>query len=149
MPPERALLDALAEAVLPTVVGATERAAVIDDHIAWERGYVAGARRRRGPPARRYAPARYREDLTQLERDAQRVHGQPFAALSVAARTDLVEDALKQLPRHSPDPGHVAFALLWVWYRTPAAHNRCVGARVDPRTPRPLQASTTPPATWP
>lgn len=149
LPPERALLDALAEVVLPTAVAAGERAAVVDDHIAWERGYIAGARRRRGPPPRRFAPARHRDDLVALERGAQRLHGQAFASLSLAARTQLVEDALQALPRRTPDPGHVAVALLWVWYRTPAAHNRCVGFRVDPRTPRPLQASRTPPAAWP
>ena len=148
-PPERALLEAVAEVVLPSIVSPAARLRVVDDHVAWERGYVAGARRRGGPAAQRFAPARYGDDLRQLDRDAQQTHSAPFAKLPSSARLALVENALEGLPTRAPDPAHVALALLWVWYRTPAAHNACVGARVDPRTPRPLQASRQPPAAWP
>jgi hypothetical protein len=149
LPPERARLEAAAEAVLPSVVGPTERAAVVDEHLIWVRGYEPGRRRRGRPAAPRYAPAHYEDDLARLERLAVRRQGRRFDEIPVDDRRALLEHDVASAPQQGADPAHVALALLWCWYRTPAAHNHCVGARVDPRTPRPLDGSIVAPRRWP
>jgi hypothetical protein len=149
LPPERRQLDALAEVMLPSVLTLAERSAVVDDHLVWVRGYEPGRRRRKGPPPQRFAPAHYRDDLERLDRDARAAHGRAFAALPLADRVQLVETTLTpEMPVQADSP-HVAWALLWRWYESPGGHNHCVGARVDPHTPRPLTGSVVPPKAWP
>jgi hypothetical protein len=95
-----ALLFALAEAVLPTELGAdfVRRAATRFD--AWTRGYVAGAELDHGYGSADLMHAaanpspKWATQLAALDRDARSRNGRGFAAIGIAERQALVRAAV-------------------------------------------------------
>ena len=145
------LLFPLAEVVLPAELGtpAIRRAAAAFE--AWTKGYREGAEllhpygseriNRSGP-----FPARWNEQLTELQRSAASQHRQRFSELARAEREALVRAALAamQVPARVPslaNAPHVAIALLAHFLESPEATNLCYERRIDPRTCRPLRDS--------
>ncbi len=148
-----ATLDALAEAVLPSVLGragATRAAAAFRD---WGAGYRENAELVHGYGTSRLRSTgptpltRWTTQLDDLEAQAQRRHRQRFRDLSVADRALLVRETLQakgdRLDRMPAvvDAGHVAVALLAHFYDSSAANDLCYGAQIGKSTCRPLSAS--------
>jgi hypothetical protein len=145
---DRATLAALGEVVLPTELGAAGQAKVVSDFVGWVAGYEPVAEEMHGYG---YAEIRYlppdpapgwRAQLEGLDLLARRSRGRPFAGLPLASRRALVETALARVPSDRlPAPiaaPHVALALLAHWASGPAAWDLAVGARIAPRSCRPL-----------
>jgi len=149
---EPATLDALAEAVLPSVLGrsgATRAAAAFRDwganyHESAEllHGYGTSRLRSTGPTPL----TRWTTQLDDLEAQAQTKQHRRFRDLSVADRTALVREALQgqrldRMPSVA-DAGHVAVALLAHFYDSSAANDLCYDAQIGRLTCRPLSASS-------
>jgi hypothetical protein len=145
---DRGALVALGEVVLPGELGVAGRARAVDDFVAWIAGYEPVAEEMHGYG---YAEIRYlppdpapgwRAQLEGLDLLARRSRGSAFAELPLAPRRAMVEAALARLPGDQlPSPmaaGHVALALLAHWAASPAAWDLAYGARIGPRTCRPL-----------
>ena len=149
---EPATLDALAEAVLPSVLGragATRAAAAFRDwganyHESAEllHGYGTSRLRSTGPTPL----TRWTTQLDDLEAQAQTKQHRRFRDLSVADRTALVREALQgqrldRMPSVA-DAGHVAVALLAHFYDSSAANDLCYDAQIGRSMCRPLSASS-------
>ena len=145
---DRPTLAALGELLLPGELGAEGRARAVDDFVAWITGYEPVAEEMHGYG---YAEIRYlppdpapgwRAQLEGLDLLARRSRGRSFADLPPAARRAMVEAALARFPGDRlPAPiaaGHVALALLAHWASSPAAWDLAYGARIAPRSCRPL-----------
>lgn len=147
---DRALLDAVAAAVLPESLGPEGIAAATDRFVAWSDGYdpVAEEMHGYGYSDIRYLPADpapgWRAQLAALETLARRTHHTRFVQLSVAHRRDLIAATLRgESGERLPSPlgaRHVVLALLGHWASSPDAWDRALGARVTPLTCRPLDA---------
>jgi hypothetical protein len=148
---DAATLTALGEVVLPGELGAAGRARAVDDFVGWINGYEPVAEEMHGYG---YAEVRYlppdpapawRAQLEGLDLLARRSRGRPFAELPPESRRAMVEAALAPVPNDVlPAPlsaGHVALALLAHWASSPAAWDLAYGARITPRTCRPLDAA--------
>jgi hypothetical protein len=145
---DRATLVALGEVVLPGELGAEGRGRAVDEFVAWAAGYepVAEEMHGYGYPEVRYLPPDpapgWRAQIDGLDLLARRSRGRPFAELPLAPRRAMVEAALARVPADElPAPiaaGHVALALLAHWASSPAAWDLAYGARIAPRSCRPL-----------
>ncbi len=145
---DRTLLDAVAEVVLPSELGAKGRDVATGQFVAWVDGYdpVAEEMHGYGYADIRYLPPdpapSWRAQLTALDLLARKSRQQPFARLAPAARKELLDVALKghggeRLP--SPlEASHVAIALLAHWAASPDAWDLALGAKVMPNTCRVL-----------
>ena len=143
-----AALLALAEVVLPGELEASGRAGAVRDFVAWVAGYAPVAEQMHGygDAEIRYLPPDpapgWRAQLEGLDLLARRSRGRAFAALPPDARRALVEAALANVPgERLPAPlaaAHVAVALVAHWASRPAAWDLAFGARIAPRTCRPL-----------
>jgi hypothetical protein len=151
---ERTILRALAEVVLPSELGATGRARIVDDFVRWIRGYRAGAEMDHGygftqmratpaPPS-----ARYRAELDALDQ-AARTGGTTFAALPFDQRRAIVERALTaaKIERLPPRPsgGHVAVDLMAFYFQSGEANDLCYRAAIGRDACRGLPGSEQPP----
>jgi hypothetical protein len=146
-----AALAALAEVVLPGELGPAGRARAVDDFTRWIAGYEPVAEEMHGYG---YADVRWtppdpapgwRAQLEGLDLLARRSRGRAFAELPPEPRRAMVEAALARVPGDQlPAPimaTHVALALLAHWASSPAAWDLAWGARIAPRTCRPLDAA--------
>jgi hypothetical protein len=148
---DRALLDPLAEVVLPSELGADGRRRAVENFVAWAAGYdpVAEEMHGYGYSDVRYLPAdptpAWRAQLAALEVLAGKMRRSSFAALDVAGRTEVLTAALgSERGQRLPPPleaRHVAVALLAHWASSPGAWNLALGAEVSPGSCRPLQAT--------
>ena len=151
-PLDDGLLRALAEVVLPSEPGAG-REQVVAAFQSWLAAYEPVAERSHGYGTAEieYLPADpapgWNAQLRALDVEAERRHGRGFAALDVAQRRALVERQVSGNRLPPPlEAGHVALGLLAWWCDTPAAHDLAYGARIAPRTCRPLVTSSDAPA---
>jgi hypothetical protein len=145
---DRALLDAVAAAVLPESLGAAGITAATDRFVAWSDGYdpVAEEMHGYGYSDIRYLPAdpapAWRAQLTALELLARRTHHTRFVQLSIAQRRALIAAALRsETGDRLPAPlgaRHVVLALLGHWASSPDGWNRALGVQVSPATCRTL-----------
>jgi hypothetical protein len=148
---DRAVLDAVGEAMLPESLGATGRAAAITAFVAWADGYEPVAEEMHGYG---YADIRYlppdpspawRAQLEALDLLAQKTRRKTFRALSVAERRALLATVLHgPAEERVPDPmgaSHVALALLGHWASGPSAWNVALGAAVNQNTCRDLDGA--------
>ena len=145
---DRAVLDALADVVLPSELGEKGRDAAIGQFIAWADGYdpVAEEMHGYGYSDIRYLPPdpspAWRAQLAALDLLARKSRQKPFARLSRDARSELLGIAIsgtsgESLP--SPlDAKHIAIALLAHWASSPDAWDLALGAKVLPGTCRVL-----------
>jgi hypothetical protein len=132
-------LRALADAVLPTELGARGRAEVVDGFLRWMRNYREGAemdhgygftRLRRTPPS----PAlRYAAQLADLDRGA-RERGFPFEQLEPGARQQVIAAALRtkkvdRLPAR-PTGDHIAIDLMAFYFNSPDANDLAYGVAI-------------------
>lgn len=145
----RGALDALADVVLPASLGASGKRAATDAFVAWVDGYEPVAEEMHGYG---YADVRYlppdpapawRAQLDGLDTLAQRTTGRAFASLDVAARTSVLEAALRRERGGDRLPAplgasHIAVALLSHWASSPGAWDLALGAQVAPSTCRAL-----------
>lgn len=137
----RALLDALAAAVLPSELGAKGIEAATTAFVAWADGYdpVAEEMHGYGYSDIRYLPAdpapAWRAQLTGLDLLAKRSLRKSFVELPVAARQTLIANALKSAPGDRlPAPieaPHLALALLAHWAASPDATDLALGVKVQ------------------
>ncbi len=148
-------LRALAEAVLPSDVGASGATKVARDFQQWIDGYAENAElvHGYGTSALRFSRASPRANwAAQLERLGQRTgdggrvtaDGGPrkFVALRVAERRAIIGEELKnerldRLPAVG-SASHVAVALLAFYYGSADAADLCYGGRIGRATCRPL-----------
>ncbi len=157
--PEDAALDALAEAVLPSELGAAGRGRTVADFRQWLAGFepVAELNHGYGTGDIDYAPADpgpgWMAQLRALDLESQQRFGRAFAALDAEVRRDLVR---AQIGRGS-DSGlpaiaearHVAIGLLAFFYDSPAATDLCYRAQIGKHTCRALAAAPGKPAPLP
>ncbi len=139
---DRALLDAVAEAVLPSELGARGRDTAVTQFIAWSDGYdpVAEEMHGYGYSDIRYLPPdpapAWRAQLTGLTLLARKTHRTEFVRLDVDARRELLGIALQgERGDRLPSPlraRHVAVALLSHWASSPDAWDLALGAKVQP-----------------
>ncbi len=139
---DRALLDAVAEAVLPSELGAKGRDVATGQFVQWVDGYdpVAEEMHGYGYSDIRYLPAdpapAWRAQLAALDVLAKRSMRSAFVKLPVSARRELLAIVMKgassdRLP--SPlDANHVALALLSHWASSPDAWDLALGVKVQP-----------------
>lgn len=149
-PLDDALLRALAEVVLPS---AADLPSAVAGFQSWLAAYQPVAERSHGYGTAEieYTPADpapgWSAQLRALDLEAHTRHGMGFAALDVGRRRVLVERQIGGSRLPSPlEANHVALGLLAWWCDSPAAHDLAFGARIAPRTCRPLAASPDRPA---
>jgi hypothetical protein len=138
-------LRALAEAVLPTELGARGRAEVVDGFLRWIRNYREGAemdhgygftRLRRTPPS---PVLRYPAQLEALDREARSPHGGradgvAFESLTPGGRQTVVARALKtakidRLPAR-PTGDHIATDLMAFYFNGIQANDLAYGVAI-------------------
>lgn len=154
---DAASLLPLAQAVLPTELGAAGIQRATNAFASWAAGYKEGeetlhpyGNERLGRTAA--SPVqKWTDQLAALEKAAQDQSKKPFRQLGVAERTAVVRSALATVqvgPRVPNVVGapHVALALLAHFLDGPDAVNLCYERRIDPKTCRPLRDSSREPA---
>jgi hypothetical protein len=156
-PLDATLLQAVAETVLPSELGADGITQATHTFQAWLAAYEPVAERSHGygtaeldylPPDP--APG-WSAQLQALDLEAQRRHGSGFTAIDMAARrTILLRHMSTERGERLPDPleaRHVAAGLLAWWCASPAAADLCQRARVAKQSCRPLANTAQRPAT--
>lgn len=149
---DRAVLDAVGEAVLPAELEATGRNAAVTAFVEWADAYEPVAEEMHGYG---YADIRYlppdpvpawRAQLEALDLLAQKTKRKAFAALPIAERRALLDTVIRGAPgERLPDPlgaSHVVAALLGHWASSPGAWNLALGGQVNPNTCRELGDAT-------
>ena len=147
-----AVLDALAEAVLPSVLGSTGSAAAAAAFREWGAGYREGAEMNHGYGTSRLRATgptpitRWAVELDSIDARARETYQRGFRSLTVAQRRDMIRSALEHEEVSDRNPGiadakHVVLALLAHFYASPAAIDLCYEARIGRMTCRPLAAS--------
>jgi hypothetical protein len=145
---DRTVLDAVADVVLPTELGAKGRDVATGQFIAWIDAYdpVAEEMHGYGYADIRYLPPdpapAWRAQLTALDLLARKSKQKTFAKLSLDARREVLLVALnghagERLPAPL-DATHIAIALLSHWASTPDAWDLALGAKVLPNSCRVL-----------
>jgi hypothetical protein len=157
---DSAHLQAIADAVLPTELGADGRARVVDAFLRWIREYREDAEMDHGYGFTRIrttgaSPAsKYSEQLEALNRAAAAVKpgpdGHAFVALDLDARRAVIAGALKEakverLPQR-PTGAHIAADLMGFYFNSSAAADLCYRARIGRDACRGLDGSEKPPA---
>jgi len=145
-------LRALAEAVLPTELGATGAARVALGFQAWIDNYAQHAElvHGYGTSALRFSRATPRPNwAVQLERIGRRTEDggrRAFAAMSIEERRAVVRDELKnERIDRMPAVGsasHVALALLSFYYGSSQAADLCYGSQIGRTMCRPLETAS-------
>lgn len=149
-------LIALADAVLPTELGAQGVAAAASAFERWLAGYRGGAEvlHDYGASEIRYLPPspalRFEADLTRLEKAARTADNTAFSQLSRDARRSIVEATLApvatdRLPEIADAP-HVAIALLAHWANSTSGYDAGYRAKIGRFGCRPLADSPKKPA---
>jgi hypothetical protein len=149
---DRAMLDAIAVAMLPESLGTAGIRAATDRFVAWADGYepVAEEMHGYGYADIRYLPAdpspAWRAQLTALDLLARKTTGLSFTSLPLARQRDVLSAALRsERAERLPSPlaaRHIAMALLGHWAASPEAWDLALGVRVTPGTCRTLDAAT-------
>jgi hypothetical protein len=144
-PPPRALnatlLAALGDTVLPESLGTAARATAVREFNRWITEYspVAEEMHGYGDAEITYTPADpapgWNAQLEALDLLARRAKRRGFAALSIAARRDIVRRQLASvrgasLPSNPLNATHVAVALLSHWASSYAAHDLAYNSRI-------------------
>jgi len=155
-----AMLDAIAEVVLPGEIGADGRKRAVAAFVAWVRNYREGAdmghgygsstlRVRSGPsPAARY-PAQF----AALDEAARARGGRSLATLAIDERRAVIEAALNgpqpvtRLPT-SPTGANVIADLMGSYFTGADAWDLCYRADIGRDRCRALEGSDRPPAPW-
>lgn len=153
-----AMLNAIAEVVLPGELAAAGRQKVVAAFLEWIASYKEGADRGYGYGASTLAaptgasPAqRYPEQFAALDTSAREKGAASFAALPVDARRSLIEAALNagqgvtRLPAR-PTGASVIADLMGFYFNSADAWNLAYGARIDRDSCRGLAGSEQPPA---
>jgi hypothetical protein len=138
---DRALLNALGAAVLPSELGAKGQDEAIDRFVRWADAYdpVAEEMHGYGYADIRYLPVdpapAWRAQLAGLDLLARRSMRKSFGELSVDARQGMLTAALKSASadRLPPpiDAPHIALALLSHWASSPDAWDLALNAKVQ------------------
>ncbi len=138
---DRAVLNAVATAVLPAELGTKGVDAAVDAFVTWADGYdpVAEEMHGYGYADIRYLPSdpapAWRAQLAGLDLLARRSLRKSFTELPVEARQQLLSAALKGAPDDrlpAPiDAPHVALALLSHWASSPDAWDLALGVKVQ------------------
>ena len=147
-----ASLHSVADAILPSALGAEGISSAVDQFRGWLDRYQPGAELDHGygSGTLRYAPAdprpHWTSQLEELDADARTLHNRAFDSLDRATRRTIVAARLTATNADrltSPLAArHVALALLSWFYTTPTAHDLCYQARIVPLTCRPLNDVT-------
>ena len=155
------LLDALADAALPSEIGPEGRREAADGFRAWLDGFepVAELNHDYGSQAVHYGPEdpapRWSSQLAALELVARRREGAGFTELRADRRRELIrrrvpdppgEAAGRELPGNPAEAEHVAVGLLAWFYGRPEAADLGYRARIGRYTCRPLEESGERPA---
>jgi hypothetical protein len=148
---DRALLDAVAAAMLPESLGTAGIRAATDRFVAWADGYepVAEEMHGYGYADIRYLPAdpspAWRAQLTALDLLARKHTGLSFTSLPVPRQREVLRAVLRtEQGERLPSPlgaRHVAMALLGHWAASPEAWDLALGVRVTLGTCRTLDAA--------
>jgi hypothetical protein len=145
-------VQAVAEAVLPSALGAGGIAVAATAFRRWIDGYRPGAElvHGYGTGEIRFAgpsPApRWQQQLSELDQAAMRAHNAAFPRLTVAQRQALIRAALApDTPSRLPAPTgapHVAIALLAHFAQSPDATDLCYERQIGRTRCRPLVSSS-------
>jgi hypothetical protein len=156
---DAAMLDAIAEAVLPTELGAQGRTRVVADFLRWIQNFREGAETDHGYGFTRIRTtgaspaAKYPEQLMALERAAASnagSAGKAFVTSSLDARRSAISAALteakvERLPTR-PNGAHIAADLIGFYFNSPAALDLCYRAQIGRDVCRGLDGSEKEPA---
>lgn len=155
------LLDALADAILPSEIGSDGKREAADGFRAWLDGFepVAELNHDYGSQAVHYGPEdpapRWSSQLAALELVARRREDAGFAELPVRRRREVIRRRVPDPPGEASDRGlpgnpaeaeHVAVGLLAWFYGRPEAADLGYRARIGRYTCRPLERSGDRPA---
>jgi hypothetical protein len=157
---EIATLNAIAEVVLPSELGADGRDLVVERFVTWVREYREGAdmghgygfaslRRPSGPsPAGSY-PAQF----DALDAAARSAGGATFAALPVDARRIIIENALNTPQRvtrlpSQPNGANLVADFMGLYYSSPDAWDLAYERRIGRDRCRSLDGSDARPVPW-
>lgn len=155
-----ATLDAIAEAVLPSVLTVEERADAVRAFVEWVAGYRPAAdaghgygnsRLRKTPPSPASA---YPDQLAALEAAAKAEGAASLSALAVAARRRVIEAALTtparvtQMPSQ-PNGVHVVADFMGRFFHGQTGYNLAYQAAIYREECRGLDGSDAPPAPLP
>ena len=154
---EPALLDAVAEVVLPVELGAERRASAVAGFRTWIAGYEPATEELHGYGEQeiRFTPAhpgpQWSAQLAQLDALARRQHRIGFAQLEMPKREAMVRLQLARVKGGDRMPGvlaapHVALALLAHWADSSAATDFVYGAAIGKDSCRTLATVTALPA---
>ena len=159
-PLDQAMLQAIAEAVLPAELDVQQQTRVVAEFLRWVREYREGAETDHGYGFTRIrstgpSPAtRYPEQTFALERAAAALKpppsGSAFVALDVDARRSLIAEALgeakvERLPQR-PNGVHIAADLMAFYFNSSAAADLCYRAKIGRDDCRGLEGSENAPA---
>ena len=150
---EPALLDAVADVVLPTELGREGRASAVAGFRAWIAGYEPAAEELHGYGDQeiRFTPANpgplWNAQLSQLDALARRQHRTGFVQLEAPKRDAMVRAQIARLKGGNRMPGvltapHVALALLSHWADSSAATDFVYGAAIGKDSCRTLATVT-------
>lgn len=145
---DRALLRAMASAILPAELGPAGTEAAVAAFERWLLGYREGAEVLHGYGTGKIqhtgpSPAlKWSAQLADLDAASHKRHRAPFATRSRAEREELVRAALSgvsagALPQVDRAP-HIALGLLAHFYSSSPARDLCYEARIGNETCRPL-----------
>jgi hypothetical protein len=155
---DAATLEAIAEIVLPSDLGADGRTRVVAAFLAWIKDYKEGADRGYGygastlsAPSGPSPAARYPEQLTALDATARTSGAASFAALPATARRAQIEASLTAMPGGArlsarPSGANVIADLMGFYFNSADAWNLAYRARIDRDSCRALAGSEQPPA---
>jgi hypothetical protein len=151
-------LRAIGEVVLPQELDAEGQARVLEEFERWLAEFepVAELTHGYGSAEIRYGPAdpapRWQAQLEALEVEAQKRHGQPFAALSPEERQVLLRREASGEGPGMPNPlhaQHVAVGLMAYYFGTPEANDLCYRAQIGAYRCRGLQSAVAEPSPLP
>jgi hypothetical protein len=150
-----AMLNTVAASVLPESLGRSGTDGVAEQFARWLTEYRAGVTMDHGYGATRVqrTPAipfdLYDRQLAELERAAARRGASAFAALPLAARRELIGDALRAakvdaMPQR-PNGQHIVSDLMAFYFRGNDANDLCYRAKVQRHACRGLRDAHDPP----
>jgi len=146
-----ATLHEIAPTVLPSALGAARTRAIVDNFVAWTRGYREGVALSHGyghPRLQKTGASPvpgYVSQLTALDA-AARAKGARWEALDVETRRAILDDAfnkagVRNLPPRPLGP-HVVADLMAFYFRSTDANDDCYSAMIQREVCRPIQITT-------
>jgi hypothetical protein len=138
---ERAVLESLALAVLPSSLGSSGSKKVADEFVAYVQGYRAGADTEHGYGFTRVVP----KPPSPARRYAEQLKALPSPLTQAVVKQAITQAGVKELPR-LPEGKNVIADLMAFYFRGSDANDLCYRAAIEREKCRGLAGSDRPPA---